>query len=76
MPDYLSVPGTLQVAPYDFGFMFMAQLKAVLFTIVFVGIGSLIIYKVVDWIIGLRVREEEEREGLDIATHGERAYNM
>jgi Amt family ammonium transporter len=76
VPDYLSVPGTLQVAPYDFGFMFMAQLKAVLFTIVFVGIGSLIIYKVVDWIIGLRVREEEEREGLDIATHGERAYNM
>ena len=76
VPDYLSVPGTLQVAPYDFGFMFMAQLKAVLFTVVFVGIGSLIIYKVVDWIIGLRVREEEEREGLDIATHGERAYNM
>ena len=76
VPDYLSIPGTLQVAPYDFGFMFMAQLKAVLFTIVFVGIGSLIIYKVVDWIIGLRVREEEEREGLDIATHGERAYNM
>ena len=76
VPDYLSVPGTLQVAPYDFGFMVMAQLKAVLFTIVFVGIGSLILYKIVDWTIGLRVREEEEREGLDIATHGERAYNM
>lgn len=76
VPDYLSIPGTLQVAPYDFGFMVMAQLKAVLFTIVFVGIGSLILYKIVDWTIGLRVREEEEREGLDIATHGERAYNM
>lgn len=76
VPDYLSVPGTLQVAPYDMGFMFMAQLKAVSFTVVFVGIGSLILYKIVDWTIGLRVKEDVEREGLDIAVHGERAYNM
>ena len=34
-----------------------------------------ILYKIVDLIVGLRVTEEEEREGLDIAEHGERAYN-
>jgi Amt family ammonium transporter len=76
VPDYLSVPGTLQVAAYDGAFMFMAQLKAVLFTIVFVGIGSYILYKLVDIVMGLRVKEEVEREGLDLAEHGERAYNM
>jgi Amt family ammonium transporter len=36
---------------------------------------SLIAYKIVDMTIGLRVSEEEEREGLDISSHGETAYN-
>ena len=40
------------------------------------GIGSAILYKLVDVVIGLRVSVEEEREGLDITDHGERAYNM
>ena len=53
----------------------MAQLKAVLLTLVWSGIGSAILYKIVDVIIGLRVTQEQEREGLDIAEHGERAYN-
>jgi Amt family ammonium transporter len=38
-------------------------------------VGSAILYKVVDVIIGLRVTTDEEREGLDVADHGERAYN-
>ena len=76
IPDYLSQPGTLQVADYVFGTAFMAQLKAVCFTIVFSGVGSYILYKLVDMLIGLRVSEEDEREGLDVAEHGERAYNM
>jgi Amt family ammonium transporter len=37
---------------------------------------AFICYKIVDKTIGLRVREEEEREGLDTTTHGERAYNF
>ncbi len=41
-----------------------------------VGVVAFICYKVVDLTIGLRVSEEEEREGLDVASHGERAYNM
>jgi Amt family ammonium transporter len=76
IPDYTSVPGTLQVGAYDFGFMFMAQLKAVIFTVCFSGIGSFIIFMIVKATLGLRVKEEIEREGLDVAEHGERAYNM
>ena len=75
IPDYISQPGTLQVADYVFATAFMAQLKAVVFTVVFVGIGSAVLYKLVDLVMGLRVKPEIEREGLDIAEHGERAYN-
>jgi Amt family ammonium transporter len=51
------------------------QAKAVLITIVWSGVVSLIAYKVVDMVVGLRVSEEDEREGLDIASHGETAYH-
>jgi len=44
-------------------------------TIVWCGIVSLVAYKLVDLTIGLRVTEEQEREGLDTVSHGERAYN-
>ena len=51
------------------------QTQAVLTTIVWSGVVSLIAYKLVDIVIGLRVSEEEEREGLDISSHGESAYH-
>jgi Amt family ammonium transporter len=51
------------------------QAKAVGLTLLLSGIGSAILFKLVDLTIGLRVTQEEEREGLDIADHGERAYN-
>ena len=51
------------------------QLKAVLLTIVWSGVVSFVAYKLVDMTIGLRVSEEEEREGLDISSHGETAYS-
>jgi Amt family ammonium transporter len=51
------------------------QAKAVLVTIVWSGVVSLVAYKLVDLTIGLRVTEEEEREGLDISSHGETAYH-
>ncbi|SEM64193.1 ammonium transporter [Bosea lupini] len=75
IPDYSTKPGELVAATYEFGTAFMAQLKAVLFTLVFSGVGSAILYKVVDVIIGLRIPADQEREGLDIAEHGERAYH-
>ena len=51
------------------------QLQAVVTTIVWSGVVSVIAYKIVDLLLGLRVSEEEEREGLDISSHGESAYN-
>ena len=54
----------------------MIQVKAVLYTLVWSGVGSAILYKIVDLIVGLRVPIDAEREGLDVAEHGERAYNM
>jgi Amt family ammonium transporter len=75
IPDYESKPGELAVAAYAFGPAFIAQVKAVLLTLIWSGVGSAILFKVVDLVIGLRVTQEEEREGLDLADHGERAYN-
>jgi Amt family ammonium transporter len=51
------------------------QFKGVVITIVWSGVVSLIAYKIVDMTIGLRVSEEDEREGLDITSHGETAYH-
>lgn len=58
------------------GAQLMIQAKAVLLTIVYGGVVSFILYKLVDMLIGLRVKEEAEREGLDLTSHGERAYHM
>ena len=51
------------------------QAKAVGLTLLWSGIGSAILYFIVDKTMGLRPSEEAEREGLDITSHGERAYN-
>ena len=66
---------TATVGSNGIGAQVWIQLKAVLLTIVWSGVVSLVAYKIVDMTIGLRVTEEEEREGLDIATHGETAYH-
>jgi Amt family ammonium transporter len=47
----------------------------VLYTVVISAVVAFIAFKIVDMVIGLRVSEEEEREGLDISSHGETAYN-
>jgi Amt family ammonium transporter len=57
------------------GHQVMTQITAIATTIVWCGVGSAILYKVVDVIVGLRVPVEAEREGLDLATHGEAAYH-
>lgn len=54
---------------------FTAQLKAVVFTMVFSVIVTWVILKVVDALVGLRVTDDEEDQGLDLAQHGENAYN-
>jgi len=51
------------------------QIKSVALTVVWSGVVAFIAYKIADLTLGLRVSEEEEREGLDISSHGETAYN-
>jgi Amt family ammonium transporter len=63
-PDAYSIAGQVWI-----------QAKGVLLTIVWSGVVSVIAYKIVDLVIGLRVPEEAEREGLDITSHGETAYH-
>jgi Amt family ammonium transporter len=52
----------------------VTQIKAVCVTVAWCAVVSFVLYKLVDMIVGLRVAPETEREGLDLAEHGERAY--
>jgi ammonium transporter, Amt family len=52
------------------------QTKGVVFTLAYTGIATVIILKVVDAIVGLRVNPEQEEEGLDLSLHDERGYNL
>ena len=62
-------------AEYAFATQVIAQIKGVLVTIVWTAVVSFIAMYIVKSTMGLRLPEQEEREGLDIITHGERAYN-
>lgn len=73
--DYTVFPAGFDAASYDMAHQVWVQVKAVVFTLLFSGIGSAILFFIVDKIFGLRPTEEAEREGLDISEHGERAYN-
>jgi len=64
-----------KVGDYNMTAQLVSQLWGVGTVIVWSGVVSLVAYKVVDMFIGLRVPEEEEREGLDITSHGESAYH-
>jgi Amt family ammonium transporter len=74
IPDYVSNPGTLSIAEWSSS-QVMSQVKAVLVAVVWSGVGSFVLFKLVDVVMGLRVTTEMEREGLDVAEHGERAYD-
>ncbi|HET7868454.1 MAG TPA: ammonium transporter [Burkholderiaceae bacterium] len=65
---------TAAVGSNGIGAQVWIQLKAVLVTVVWSGVVAFISFKIADMVIGLRVTEEEEREGLDISSHGETAY--
>ena len=52
------------------------QIKGVLLTVAFTGIGTFVILKVLDMVMGLRVSPEQETEGLDLSLHDERGYNL
>lgn len=61
---------------HAWGPQFVIQLKATVITIVFSFIASYVLLKLLDWTLGLRVSEHEERVGLDITQHKEAAYTV
>ncbi|CAN5211472.1 ammonium transporter [soil metagenome] len=71
--DYTVFPAA--VGTYDMGAQFITQIKAVLLTLVWSGVGSAVLYFIIDKTMGLRPTAEAEQEGLDLSSHGERAYN-
>lgn len=60
----------------DIGAQVWIQAKGVGFTVAYTAVATLVILKAIQWTIGLRVSEEAESEGLDIALHNERGYNL
>mgnify|MGYP001765644680 CR=1 FL=1 len=76
LTDYIAKPGEASPGDYVMATQVFIQIKAVLITLVWSGVGSAILYKLVDLMVGLRAPVDAEREGLDLAEHGERAYNF
>ncbi|MEO5699159.1 MAG: ammonium transporter [Casimicrobiaceae bacterium] len=65
-----------KVGDYDMAHQLWVQAQGVLTTLVWSGVVAFVAFKIVDLTVGLRVVEEEEREGLDISSHGESAYRV
>jgi Amt family ammonium transporter len=71
--DYTVFPAV--AGTFDMGAQVITQIKAVLVTLAWSGIGSYILFKVIDMTMGLRPSADAERQGLDQTEHGESAYN-
>ena len=72
--DWVTV-SAIKPEDYSIASQVITQAKAVLVTVVWSGVVAYVAFKIADLVLGLRVPEEEEREGLDITAHGESAYN-
>ena len=72
--DYTVFPAV--AGAYDMSAQVMTQIKAVAVTLVWSGVISYILFKVIDMAFGLRPTAEDERQGLDQTSHGESAYNI
>jgi Amt family ammonium transporter len=74
--DYTVFPAVaISAEAYSISAQLLTQVKAVALTLVWSGLGSALIFFVLDKTIGLRPDADSEREGLDLSEHGERAYN-
>lgn len=67
--------GGIKGEGYDMAHQLYVQAEGVVITMVWSAVVAFVAYKVVDLLVGLRVSEEAEREGLDISSHGETAYH-
>ncbi len=75
-PGFVTDWVTAKTGFTSIGEQLLVQAKAVGVTVVWSGVVAWIAYKIADLLVGLRVTEEEEREGLDVNSHGESAYHM
>ena len=73
--DYATKPGTMVAGSYDMLGQLWIQLQGVLITLVWSGVGATLLFFAIDKLWGMRPAADVEREGLDIAEHGERAYH-
>jgi Amt family ammonium transporter len=73
--DYTVFPAAFHPEAYDIVAQLIIQIKAVAVTLLWSGIGSAVLYFLIDKTIGLRVSVDAEHEGVDLAEHGEKAYN-
>jgi ammonium transporter, Amt family len=73
--DYLATDTSTKIAEYSLGFQFNAQLIGVIVAVVLSAVVSAIALIICKFTVGLRVDEPSEREGLDLSSHGERAYS-
>ncbi len=71
--DYTVFPAV--AGTYDMAGQLVTQIKAVVITLLWSGVGSAVLFLLLDKTMGLRPSEDAEREGLDLSSHGERAYN-
>ncbi|KQM20265.1 ammonia channel protein [Novosphingobium sp. Leaf2] len=74
--DYTKFPAAFDASTYSISSQVIIQIKAVVFTLLYSGVISAVLYFVIGKTIGLRPSIEDENQGLDISSHGERAYNM
>jgi ammonium transporter, Amt family len=77
-PGYVSdwvTAGVIKAADFSIASQVWIQFKGVAVTVVWTAVVAFIAFKIADLIVGLRVSDDEQREGLDIVSHGETAYN-
>jgi ammonium transporter, Amt family len=77
-PGYVSdwvTASVIKAADFSIAGQVWIQFKGVALTVVWTAVVAFIAFKIADLIVGLRVSDDEQREGLDIVSHGETAYN-
>jgi Amt family ammonium transporter len=73
--DYLATDTSVKLAEYSFSGQMKAQIVGVLTALIWSGVVAFVALMICKAVTGLRVSEQDEREGLDVSEHGERAYN-
>ena len=68
--------GGVAGAIYGNGHQLLVQLAAIGATLAWSAVGTLLTFKIADWVVGVRVKEDDEEIGLDLTQHNEKAYTV